>query len=112
MDYPVDLTHLARLTGGDKESEKEIFKSFFKESDTHIRAMINARQKGDLPAWRQAVLDLRAASVHVGAMHLIEFLSTIDGGESLSSDIRATQVKIALREIGKLREFSQMRGGG
>lgn len=109
MEQPVDLIHFERLTNKDKEIEQEVFNVFFKEADIYIRAMIRARQEINGKAWGAAVLALRGSAIHVGAMHLVEFLSTIEGGENLSSDVRAMQVKIALREIGKVRDFCEKR---
>lgn len=105
MDHPVDLTHLERLTNKDKKMQAEVFNAFFKEADRCVRAMIHSRQEVDGKAWKTSVESLRAAAVHVGAMHLVEFLQTVEGTENLTNDVRATQVKIALREVGKVREF-------
>lgn len=105
MDHPIDLTHLERLTNKDKKMQAEVFSAFFKEADRCVRAMIRARQEVEASDWKVAVESLRAAAVHVGAMHLVEFLATVEGIESLAGDVRAMQVKIVLREIGKVREF-------
>ncbi len=109
MDCPMDKLRLEQLANNDQEIERELFRVFFKEVDLYIRIMIKAQVSKDDVNWKETVIRFKAAAVYLGAVHLADFLSAITEGANLSNEAKTAQIKVALREVGKVKEFYEQR---
>ena len=66
-DTPVDLTHLARYTGGDKVLNAEILKLFEGQINDMVTQLLGVLERRDARRWREVTHTIKGAARGVGA---------------------------------------------
>ena len=64
---PIDLTHLARYTGGDKALNTEILRLFNGQLGTMVGELLAVLEQRDARKWRQVTHTIKGAARGVGA---------------------------------------------
>lgn len=69
---PIDLAHLARYTGGDRELNCEVFRLFLDHCTRSLRALEAQLNTTDARGWRDTAHALKGAAMGIGAFALAE----------------------------------------
>src|ERR1700677_930547 len=69
-DTPVDLTHLARYTGGDKALNAEILKLFDGQVSEMVTQLLGVLEQRDARKWREVTHTIKGAARGVGAFSM------------------------------------------
>src|SRR5207248_6944939 len=64
---PIDLAHLARYTGGDRQLNADVFRLFSDHCANALKALGASLGGGDSKAWREAAHGLKGAASGIGA---------------------------------------------
>ncbi len=72
MNGPVDLTHLARYTGGDSELNSEILKVFETQASDLVAQLQEILTSGDAKTWHAIHHSLKGAARGIGAFALAD----------------------------------------
>src|SRR6201986_3345492 len=71
-DTPVDLSHLARYTGGDKALNSEILKLFDGQVSEMVTQLLGVLEQRDARKWREVTHTIKGAARGVGAFAMGE----------------------------------------
>ena len=100
-DAPVDLTHLARYTGGDKVLNSEILKLFDGQISEMVAQLRGGLQQRDARKWREVTHTIKGAARGVGAFAMGEAAADAEPVDPSASPDRAIQMIEALRVQGE-----------
>jgi HPt (histidine-containing phosphotransfer) domain-containing protein len=100
-DTPVDLSHLARYTGGDKTLNAEILKLFDGQVSEMVAQLLGVLEQRDAGKWREVTHTIKGAARGVGAFALGEVAATAEPVDPATSPDRAIQMIEALRTQGE-----------
>jgi Hpt domain len=71
-ENPINLTHLARYTGGDRQLNCEVFRLFSDHCAQSLRALQTMLNTADGKGWRDTAHALKGAAMGIGAFALAE----------------------------------------
>ena len=97
---PVDLSHLARYTGGDKTLNTEILRLFNGQVGDMVEQLLSVLQQRDARKWREVTHTLKGAARGVGAFAMGDAAAAEPVDPTTSPD-RAVEVIEALRVEGE-----------
>jgi HPt (histidine-containing phosphotransfer) domain-containing protein len=100
-DTPVDLSHLARYTGGDRTLNAEILRLFNGQVNDMVGQLLTVLQQRDARKWREVTHTLKGAARGVGAFAMGEAAAAAEPVDPTTSQDRAVQVIEALRVEGE-----------
>src|SRR5579872_7181909 len=98
---PVDLSHLARYTGGDKTLNSEILKLFDGQVSEMVCQLLGVLQQRDARKWREVTHTLKDAARGVGAFAMGDAAAAAEPVDPTLSPDRAVEVIEALRVEGE-----------
>ena len=99
-DTPVDLSHLARYTGGDKVLNAEILKLFDDQVSQMVDQLLSVLEQRDARKWREVTHTIKGAARGVGAFAMGEAAAAAEPVDPATSPERAIEVIEALRIQG------------
>jgi HPt (histidine-containing phosphotransfer) domain-containing protein len=99
-DVPVDLSHLARYTGGDKALNAEILKLFDDQVSQMVDQLLSVLEQRDARKWREVTHTIKGAARGVGAFAMGEAAAAAEPVDPATSPERAIEVIEALRIQG------------
>src|SRR6201996_8562730 len=100
-DAPVDLSHLARYTGGDKTLNSEILRLFDGQVSEMVGQLLGVLQQRDTRKWREVTHTIKGAARGVGAFAMGEAAAEAEPVDPTTNPDRAIQVIEALRVEGE-----------
>src|ERR1700756_2459026 len=100
-DAPVDLSHLARYTGGDKVLNAEILKLFDDQVSEMVGQLLGVLEQRDARKWREVTHTIKGAARGVGAFAMGEVAAGAEPVDPATSADRAIQMIEALRLQGE-----------
>ncbi|HTC83432.1 MAG TPA: Hpt domain-containing protein [Rhizomicrobium sp.] len=100
-DTPIDMSHLARYTGGDRTLNTEILKLFNGQLNDMVGQLLTVVQQRDVRKWREVTHTLKGAARGVGAFAVGEAAAAAEPIDPALSQDRAIQVIEALRLEGE-----------
>ena len=98
---PVDLSHLARYTGGDKTLNTEILRLFNGQVGDMVEQLLSVLQQRDARKWREVTHTLKGAARGVGAFAMGDAAAAAEPVDPTTSPDRAVEVIEALRVEGE-----------
>ena len=98
---PVDLSHLARYTGGDKTLNTEILRLFNGQVGDMVEQLLSVLQQRDARKWREVTHTLKGAARGVGAFAMGDAAAAAEPIDPATSPDRAVEVIEALRVEGE-----------
>ena len=98
---PVDLTHLARYTGGDKTLNTEILRLFNGQVSDMVEQLLGVLEQRDGRKWREVTHTLKGAARGVGAFGMGDAAAAAEPVDPTTSPDRAVEVIEALRVEGE-----------
>jgi HPt (histidine-containing phosphotransfer) domain-containing protein len=99
-DAPVDLSHLARYTGGDKALNAEILKLFDDQVSQMVDQLLGVLEQRDGRKWREVTHTIKGAARGVGAFAMGEAAVDAEPVDPATNPERAIEVIEALRVQG------------
>lgn len=99
-DGPIDMSHLARYTGGDRTLNAEILRLFdgqVTQMVGQLRTILAAR---DPKKWREVTHTIKGAARGVGAFAMGEAAANAEPVDPVNNQARAEQVIDALQREG------------
>jgi HPt (histidine-containing phosphotransfer) domain-containing protein len=110
-DPPVDLSRLARTTGGDVEVELELLRIFLEQTEERLRSVEAALARRDYAQIREDAHSIKGASANVGADRLRELAATLEGrmksGEHEQVEAMVNEVTV---ELARVRAYLERDG--
>jgi HPt (histidine-containing phosphotransfer) domain-containing protein len=101
MATPIDMSHLARYTGGDRTLNTEILRLFNGQLNEMVSQLLAVLQQRDVRKWREVTHTLKGAARGVGAFAVGEAAAAAEPIDPSQSQDRAIQVIEALRVEGE-----------
>ncbi|HJT43497.1 MAG TPA: Hpt domain-containing protein [Rhizomicrobium sp.] len=96
-DLPLDLSHLARYTGGDRTLNSEILKLFHDQLNEMVGQLLSVLEQRDARKWREVTHTLKGAARGVGAFAMGEAAAAAEPVDPATSPDRAVEMIEALR---------------
>ncbi len=100
-DAPIDLSHLARYTGGDKTLNTEVLRLFNGQLNDMVSQLLGVLEQRDCRKWREVTHTLKGAARGVGAFAMGEAAAAAEPVDPVTSHDRALQVIEDLRVQGE-----------
>lgn len=100
-DSPIDLSHLARYTGGDKTLNGEILKLFDGQISDMVGQLLDILDRRDARKWREVTHTIKGAARGVGAFAMGEAAADAEPVDPVSNPDRAVEVIENLRLEGE-----------
>ena len=97
---PVDLSHLARYTGGDRTLNAEILRLFDGQVNAMVGELQDILEQRDARKWREVTHTIKGAARGVGAFAMGEAAAAAEPVDLVSNHNRAVEVIEALRHEG------------
>ena len=97
---PVDLSPLARYTGGDKTLNAEILKLFDGQVSQMVGQLLGVLEQRDARRWREVTHTIKGAARGVGAFAMGEAAADAEPVDPVTNPDRAIEVIEALRIEG------------
>lgn len=97
---PVDLSHLARYTGGDRTLNAEILRLFDGQVNAMVGELRDILEQRDARKWREITHTIKGAARGVGAFAMGEAAAAAEPVDLVSNHDRALEVIEALRSEG------------
>lgn len=101
VSTPIDMSHLARYTGGDRTLNTEILKLFNGQLNDMVGQLLTVLQQRDVRRWREVTHTLKGAARGVGAFAVGEAAAAAEPIDPSQSQDRAIQVIEVLRVEGE-----------
>ncbi len=101
MAEPIDLSHLARYTGGDKALNAEILRLFDDQVSQMVGQLLGILDQRDGRKWREVTHTIKGAARGVGAFAMGEAAADAEPVDPGTQRDRAVQVIEALRIEGE-----------
>ena len=101
MAEPIDLSHLARYTGGDKTLNAEILKLFDGQVSEMVSQLLSILDARDSRKWREVTHTIKGAARGVGAFAMGEAAADAEPVDPGTEHDRAMEVIEALRVEGE-----------
>jgi HPt (histidine-containing phosphotransfer) domain-containing protein len=98
---PIDMSHLARYTGGDRTLNTEILRLFNGQLSTMVDQLLTVLAQRDVRKWREVTHTLKGAARGVGAFGVGEAAAAAEPIDPAQSQDRAIQVIEVLRVEGE-----------
>ena len=98
---PVDLSHLARYTGGDKTLNAEILRLFDGQVSEMVDQLLGVLEQRDGRKWREVTHTIKGAARGVGAFAMGEAAAAAEPVDPATYPDRAIEVIEALRVEGE-----------
>jgi HPt (histidine-containing phosphotransfer) domain-containing protein len=98
---PIDMSHLARYTGGDRTLNTEILRLFNGQLSTMVDQLLTVLAERDVRKWREVTHTLKGAARGVGAFAVGEAAAAAEPIDPSRSKDRAIQVIEVLRVEGE-----------
>jgi HPt (histidine-containing phosphotransfer) domain-containing protein len=98
---PVDLSHLARYTGGDKALNAEILRLFDRQVSEMVGQLLGVLEQRDARRWREVTHTIKGAARGVGAFAMGEAAAAAEPVDPAQSADRAIQMIEKLRVEGE-----------
>jgi HPt (histidine-containing phosphotransfer) domain-containing protein len=100
-DAPVDLSHLARYTGGDRDLNTEILRLFNGQLHGMVGELLTVLEQRDARKWREVTHTIKGAARGVGAFAMGDAAAAAEPVDPVTSPDRAVQLIEALRVEGE-----------
>ncbi|PZQ44774.1 MAG: hypothetical protein DI551_09435 [Micavibrio aeruginosavorus] len=100
----INIEHLESFTDGDIETEKELFKLFFTESEISIGRLKSACDSDAEIEWKEAAHKFKGAAANLGAENLSAMCSAAEKGYADPADKKRfylSQIEIAQSDVTK-----------
>ena len=98
---PVDLSHLARYTGGDKTLNAEILRLFDGQVSNMVIDLLSILEARDARKWREVTHTIKGAARGVGAFAMGEAAAAAEPVDPAMNHDRAMEVIETLRGEGE-----------
>lgn len=98
---PVDLSHLARYTGGDKTLNAEILRLFDGQVNAMVGDLLGILEQRDGRKWREVTHTIKGAARGVGAFAMGEAAAAAEPVDPAANPDRAVEVIEMLRVEGE-----------
>jgi len=98
---PIDMSHLARYTGGDRTLNTEILRLFNGQLNDMVGQLLTVLQQRDVRKWREVTHTIKGAARGVGAFAVGEAAAAAEPIDPAQSQDRAIQVIEVLRVEGE-----------
>ena len=99
-EAPVDLSHLARYTGGDRALNAEILRLFDGQVSEMVGQLLGLLDQRDAKKWREVTHTIKGAARGVGAFAMGDAAAAAEPVDPAISRDRAIEVIEALRVEG------------
>lgn len=103
----VDLEHLSKYTGGDRNLERELFQIYVPNGEEYLDAMQQAIGNGDDAIWRRSAHSLKGASRGIGAFpisNIAEEAEKLQDGDSEERERLVGELRVALEQVRAFAE--------
>ena len=100
-EAPVDLVHLARYTGGDRNLNTEILRLFNGQLHDMVGELLTVLEQRDTRKWREVTHTIKGAARGVGAFAMGDAAAAAEPVDPITSPDRAVQLIEALRVEGE-----------
>jgi HPt (histidine-containing phosphotransfer) domain-containing protein len=106
-DFPIDLNHLDRFTGGDRAINQEILRLFDEQCRESLMLLENLRAgSGDATSWREITHRLKGAARGIGAFDLGDAAADAEKAAPARSEAELERLKgDAAAVFGFIAEF-------
>ena len=101
MAEPIDLSHLARYTGGDRTLNAEVLKLFDNQVSQMVGQLLSILESRDSRKWREVTHTIKGAARGVGAFAMGEVAADAEPVDPGTQHDRAMEVIEALRVEGE-----------
>jgi len=98
---PVDLSHLARYTGGERTLNAEVLRLFDLQITEMVEALDGVVERRDAKSWRQIIHTIKGAARGVGAFEVGEAAAAAEPVDPLLQRDRAEAAIAILRQRGQ-----------
>ena len=99
-DAPVDLSHLARYTGGDKALNAEILRLFDGQVSEMVGQLLGVLEQRDARKWREVTHTIKGAARGVGAFAMGDAAAAAEPVDVTIAQDRAEEVIDVLAREG------------
>lgn len=100
-DVPVDLSHLARYTGGERALNVEILRLFDGQISDMVDQLLSVLEKRDSRKWREVTHTIKGAARGVGAFAMGKAAAEAEPVDPAVSPERAIEMIEVLRVEGQ-----------
>jgi HPt (histidine-containing phosphotransfer) domain-containing protein len=100
-DGVIDMSHLARYTGGDRTLNAEILRLFDGQVTAMVGQLLGVLDQRDVRKWREVTHTIKGAARGVGAFAMGEAAAAAEPVDPTASRDRAVQAIEALRQEGE-----------
>jgi hypothetical protein len=100
-DGPIDLTHLARYTGGDRSLNAEILRLFDGQVSQMVGDLLGVLERRDAKRWREVTHTIKGAARGVGAFAMGEAAAAAEPVDPAANRGRALDMIEKLRVEGE-----------
>jgi len=100
-DGPIDMSHLARYTGGDKALNAEILRLFDTQVNDMVGQLLSVLEARDARKWREVTHTIKGAARGVGAFAMGEAAAAAEPVDPVQSHDRAMEAIESLRVEGE-----------
>jgi HPt (histidine-containing phosphotransfer) domain-containing protein len=106
-DTPVDLSHLARYTGGDRSLNAEILKLFDGQVSEMVGQLNAVLAQRDAKRWREITHTIKGAARGVGAFGMGEAAAAAEPVDPANGEKAVAAIKLLEGEAATVRAFIQ-----
>jgi HPt (histidine-containing phosphotransfer) domain-containing protein len=100
-DAPIDMSHLARYTGGEKSLNAEILRLFDGQVSEMVGQLLGVLEQRDAKRWREITHTIKGAARGVGAFQMGDAAAAAEPVDPATSRDRAMEVIEKLRVEGE-----------
>jgi len=100
-DLPVDLSHLARYTGGERTLNAEVLRLFDRQITEMVEALSGVVERRDAQSWRQITHTIKGAARGVGAFGIGDAAAAAEPVDPLLQRDEAEAAIETLRQRGR-----------
>lgn len=95
---PIDLAHLARYTGGDRQLNADVFRLFLEHCAKACSTLRTSLDAAHSKAWREAAHGLKGAALGIGAFELADAAGAAEDMDPASAPPHAAAILRTLNE--------------
>ncbi len=107
MSTPVDLSHLARYTGGEKALNAEILRLFDSQVTDMVGQLNDVLEIRDAKRWREIAHTIKGAARGIGAFGMGEAAAAAEPIDPANADKAKAAIQTLQNEADSVRGFIQ-----
>ncbi len=105
MNYPVDLTNMREMTGGDAALENMLFGEFFKSAESCIGGMADTHQTLHHETFRKNAHAFKGIALNIGANQLSALCKEAQDGCALPASDKSVLLQCIREEYVRVKNY-------